>query len=443
MMFLISMRAEVIRPPESTVGAFGDKLRRQREQRGISLDAISTTTKISPRMLRAIEGEHFDQLPGGVFNKGFVRAYARQIGLDEEEAISDYLAALRESQIQSQPTLPNFRQGSAYPASEKTDGQPNLRDPKIDFAGNGLHAEDAATLHSNPPQNTPALDSHSDRRIRTGDRRKQARRSQDREIYPSEVRASADLQEVHSDEVSSSPLSFLNLNSDRSSPHQAPEDRSGQIAASGSTHEREDDLSNRVPWEKLAAVLLLITLAVASWAFRRRHQPVAASQPAPASPAIPVPAIATTALPPAAVAKEVPPQPPKYSSPSTTAANQPTAEPNDPDANPPVAKSRALAPAAKPPQKFTLVIRADQTSWVSITADGQPVAQETLIAPANTSVRASQEIIVKVGNTAGISFLLNGKETPAGGSPGEVRTFTFDATGMRASAAAQPAPTAR
>src|SRR5271166_5095658 len=91
------------------VGAFGEKLRKQREQRGIELDAISNTTKISTRMLRALEDEHFDQLPGGVFNKGFVRAYARQVGLDEEEAISDYLTALRESQIQAQQILPNFR----------------------------------------------------------------------------------------------------------------------------------------------------------------------------------------------------------------------------------------------------------------------------------------------------------------------------------------------
>jgi hypothetical protein len=104
-----------------------------------------------------------------------------------------------------------------------------------------------------------------------------------------------------------------------------------------------------------------------------------------------------------------------------------------------VAKPHPRETAAKPPLTFTLLIRADQTSWVLITADGQIVAQETLIAPANTSVRASREIIVRVGNAAGISFLLNGKEIPTQGNPGEVRTFTFDATGMRASAAV-PSP---
>jgi hypothetical protein len=68
---------------------------------------------------------------------------------------------------------------------------------------------------------------------------------------------------------------------------------------------------------------------------------------------------------------------------------------------------------------------------VSITADGKPIAQETLIAPAHTSVRATGEVIVKAGNAAGISFQLNGEEIPAQGNEGEVKTFVFDAAGFR------------
>src|SRR5262249_24031365 len=50
-------------------------------------------------MLKAIEEEHFDQLPGGVFNKGSIRAYARHLGLDGEEAVNEYLAWLRQAQV--------------------------------------------------------------------------------------------------------------------------------------------------------------------------------------------------------------------------------------------------------------------------------------------------------------------------------------------------------
>jgi cytoskeleton protein RodZ len=78
------------------MSAFGDRLRREREMRGITLDEITESTKISRRHLEALEGEHFDQLPGGVFNKGFVRAYARFLGLDEDQAVADYSAASNE-----------------------------------------------------------------------------------------------------------------------------------------------------------------------------------------------------------------------------------------------------------------------------------------------------------------------------------------------------------
>ncbi|HZE80619.1 MAG TPA: RodZ domain-containing protein [Candidatus Polarisedimenticolia bacterium] len=78
------------------MGAFGDRLRREREMRGITLNEITESTKISRRHLDALEGEHFDQLPGGVFNKGFVRAYARFLGIDEDQAVADYSTASNE-----------------------------------------------------------------------------------------------------------------------------------------------------------------------------------------------------------------------------------------------------------------------------------------------------------------------------------------------------------
>jgi cytoskeleton protein RodZ len=65
--------------------------------RGITLDEIAEATKIGTRSLRALEQEQFDRLPGGIFNKGFVRAYARFLGIDEEQAVADYLAVTNES----------------------------------------------------------------------------------------------------------------------------------------------------------------------------------------------------------------------------------------------------------------------------------------------------------------------------------------------------------
>ncbi len=75
------------------MASFGVRLKQEREQRGITLEEISSSTKIGTRMLVALEQDHFDQLPGGIFNKGFVRAYARVLGIDEDQAITDYLVA--------------------------------------------------------------------------------------------------------------------------------------------------------------------------------------------------------------------------------------------------------------------------------------------------------------------------------------------------------------
>ncbi len=75
------------------MGKFGEKLRRERELRGVTLEEIAEATKIGTRSLRALEEERFDQLPGGIFNKGFVRSYAKFLGLDQEQAVADYLSA--------------------------------------------------------------------------------------------------------------------------------------------------------------------------------------------------------------------------------------------------------------------------------------------------------------------------------------------------------------
>ena len=75
------------------MGKFGDTLRQEREFRGITLDAITRVTKISNRHLVALEQEHFEVLPGGVFNKSMVREYARVVGLDQEEWVGRYLSA--------------------------------------------------------------------------------------------------------------------------------------------------------------------------------------------------------------------------------------------------------------------------------------------------------------------------------------------------------------
>ena len=448
------------------MGAFGEKLRKQRELRGIELDAISNTTKISTRMLRALEDEHFDQLPGGVFNKGFVRAYARHVGLDEEEAVTDYLTALRESQIQAQQILPNFRapavQSDDWPATQPSS-------TKLPAARLGAEKTGAETGERKTGAERPAT-------------------------YKTPARV---LEDISRDEFPRE----ANVSSRSAPAFNSPAERWPKKYPAGILAEAAADSSAPIPWEKLAAVLLVIALALAVLSYRRHRHLAAALQPAgalgqsastnsslplsaptsSATPDQPIPAqegrtspeSEATAPPPpgdsvaspnasrsssaenptAAAANSTAagsPRPsPATSSPqpsaTLSASSPPTSKidsstgPTEEDVNPPVviAKNTAHTSATKSPLSFTLLIRASETSWVSIVADGKVVAEETLIAPAGTSVRATHQIVVRAGNAAGIGFLLNGKEIPKQGNEGEVRTYTFDATGLRETSPAQ------
>jgi transcriptional regulator with XRE-family HTH domain len=76
--------------------SFGEELRRERELRRISLREVATATKINLRYLEAMERNEFTDLPGGLFNRGFVRAYCEYIGVDPEGMVNAYLLEERE-----------------------------------------------------------------------------------------------------------------------------------------------------------------------------------------------------------------------------------------------------------------------------------------------------------------------------------------------------------
>ena len=73
--------------------SFGTELREEREHRGVHLSVIAERTKVSERYLRALEEDAYDQLPGGIFNKGIIRGYCQQLDLDEEEWLARFAAS--------------------------------------------------------------------------------------------------------------------------------------------------------------------------------------------------------------------------------------------------------------------------------------------------------------------------------------------------------------
>lgn len=260
--------------------SFGEQLKREREKRSITLDDISVTTKISTRLLRALEEDHFEQLPGGIFNKGFVRAYAKSVGLDADQIVADYLVASGEDQPAPTP----------------------LPEP--------------------PP------------------RREEVEVRRDKDAWT-------------------------------------------------------------VPWGSLAIVLLIVALGLAFW--RNRHREESADQPA----AIPAPQTSVPA--PAPVAGPPTPQ----SDPATTT----TAEP------------------------FTIVIRAREDCWLTLTSDGKSVFQGMLVAGGVKKISAQHGAVVKAGNVGAVDISFNGTKVPTDGQAGQVKSFSFDENGLSTVTSSTAPPT--
>lgn len=366
------------------MGEFGEKFRKAREKKEFSLDDVSKVTKIGTRMLQAIEEENFEQLPGGVFNKGFIRAFAKCVGLDEQEAINEYLECLRQAQASA------------------------------------LAAEVKANSASEPAKDRAQKAAGKSTSVATV--------GKDTASKPAEQRQSAaaveELPEMH----------LPRMEDVRRSRREFRESRTG------------------IPWRLVIASIVVVALAGLLWQ-RRSHkvQPLKAAAaapqtvPLPASTATVSPAVNNPAAPVHTAQKGPAPQPSTVNNVEQPSPLVP-ANATSPDGSEVATKGPKLyapvVPAEKSPPALKLVIRANENSWISVTADGQTVSQETLIAPASTSVRARQEIVVKVGNAAAVTFIWNGQEIQPGGGESEVKTFLFDAAGMRVAGAVQSTPPA-
>ncbi len=285
------------------MGSFGARLRREREMRGITLEEIAEATKIGSRSLRALEEEDFDKLPGGIFNKGFVRAYCRYLGIDAEQSVADYVAAVSEAQA----------------------------------AGKLTRAEYTAP------------------------------------------------------------------------PAQAEE-------------EEPEPIIGRVPWGLILAALALVLAGFAGqryyashgWPKLRREPPAAAApQTAPQAAEVPAPPVVTPAVP----------------APTRTRQTAPTAASQLATSTRPEPSLKPAPAVAQVPAAIVLHIRASETAWVSITADGKQVFEEELPPNTEKTIRANREIVLKTGNAGGVEVSLNDRPMPSLGPAGEVRTVTYGPQG--------------
>ena len=160
---------------------FGENLRKQREQRGLTLDAISTITKISPRMLRAIEEEHLSSFPVAYSTRvlfALTPAWSVWMKTKPCQTISRRCARAR---FNPKPS-PNFR-NSTTETAEEDEADRHRVNPNAGVTH--LRNRDHATIaRVDRVTNNRSIDPPPDRRLHQDDRRREPRRSDDREARP-------------------------------------------------------------------------------------------------------------------------------------------------------------------------------------------------------------------------------------------------------------------
>ena len=110
--------------------AFGDRVRRQRERRGVTLEAIAKSTKVSKSLFVALERGDCSRWPGGVYSRAYIRAYAEAIGMDPNEAVEDFSAAFAET-ASPDATSPAKRPARAASLRLSMEDQPEVRETQL------------------------------------------------------------------------------------------------------------------------------------------------------------------------------------------------------------------------------------------------------------------------------------------------------------------------
>jgi cytoskeleton protein RodZ len=277
------------------VESFGARLRREREQRKITLDEISVSTKIGTRFLCALEEEQFDQLPGGIFNKSFVRAYAQHLGIDEAQALADFALASGASMTESKP------------------------------------------------------------------------------------------------------------------------EETSELAVLAGRSQETGDGAGGLPWGIFAMALLILAFGFAVWGFHSRERSPT-RQGAVIRP--PVNFKASTAAP-QNNAQGLPAKPSVPEMGFASSGGLPGATP--------VPGQDSVPPSGA----FLVRVKARKDSWVSISADGKRIMQNTLSAPAEKAIEASNEVVIKTGNVSALDISFNGKKLPSQRARRGVKTLSFDPKGLR------------
>ena len=388
------------------MSSFGADLKREREAKGISLKEISDRTKIGVRLLKALEEEQLEQLPGGIFDKSFLRQYARFLGLDEEHLIGEYLKVTG---------------ASADPAAVAAGGSSEQKSGSLRLSGGGYSSGSSSSLSGGGSSGSSARSLLGDPVIGSSIE-DFGQKSGNGRLYAILVCLAAVIGAVaygahwyisgHADERAAHSET-VSTAKEPTAPSAVPappsEAQPGSDAATAPTAGASpSDITQAnagIDGNPTAASTGPGTQVTAAGNPTASALPVAA----PAGNAAAKTVLSDT--------NKVPPAKPALAPSSAV-----------PQA------SRLEPPAGQSGTAIVLEVDARKECWVSIAADGQKQWQGTMHAATMRRVEARGAITLTLGDAGAVALTLNGKPLTFSGRSGEVKTLSISANGV-----AQPA----
>jgi cytoskeletal protein RodZ len=381
------------------MGNFGETLKRERELREISLREIADATKINIRYLEALEQNRFEILPGGVFNKGFIRAYARFIGANGDTFVDSYLQEMAARHGSSTGSMPVASTGSG-PIQNRPEMLRPIEAPKRRMAtpsvaptGNGRPGSPNITFAEGPAA-VPAA---------PGPTRRSAAITVPEPEPLSAPRPSSRALTVVMSLVGAAALALMAL------------------------------LVVRMAISRRAADLPPAGIPAATEAAPRTEEPQAPAEVAPPLPEAGTPDAPGSATPDGGTAepgpRTEPPPAPSAAAPDLTTHRNSTPEPRLASPIPPPAPgveagAREAAPPSRPQGSMEVRIEAASPVWVQVSCDGEDRVNRSLQAGEGETLRCASLIRVSATDAGAVRLSVNGSRClPIGDKGARVEGF--------------------
>ncbi len=381
-----------------TLQELGAILHEERERKGLQIDDIAVTLKISPRVLRGMEEGDTSEVPHPVYLRGFIKSYAQKLGFSADE-INAHLTqlVLNEEEAEQQTGLGIPSPAEPSPSTNKKRKIRLLVQLLIlTVIAGGAYAYYISNLRGSSWSVASLIDSVTGK--------------------PQEQSPSTSPTLQVTERPSAQPTPNLMDSPQPSAPSSLP-------VTDQNTQERAPALGETNPVTSVTGVTGVTGLTGVAGA--NPAQPITTGTPTPAAPGIPsAPSAATTPSDPTALPSEATPVTSQFRFPTDAGPGAATQLPTGQNFQE-ASQTAPTQPAAMPDGMHQVIVTAEADCWIHAKADGTINRQFTLKSGETFSLPFKTSLSMRFGNAGGVKIQYDGKDMGNPGKSGQALTVEF------------------